>query len=174
MENKTWTWILLIIVVILLFTALGVIYWTSFKVKKVADSALNAAKNEESIVTPTSSPSNNQTPQPTLSMPAADVEGADLVDVPRSSGAIMSLYEKNDEGTVTNLEYFVRANSNDILEFYKSTLLSKDWLLRAADNKALNFSKPDAEVSIEIVDEDKSANITQYQIHWFKIQEEST
>ena len=169
--NK-WTWILLMIAVTLVVSAAGVIYWTSVKAKRIANSALDSGANVQTVLTPTPSPASSKTPTATISMPTSEVEGEDLSDVPRFNGAVRSSYDKNDDGSVINIEYYGQASSKEILEFYKTNLPVKEWILRAESVGALNFSKSEAEISIEIVDEDKTAKITQYKIHYFKVQTE--
>jgi len=164
---KKGLWITLIVVLFLVGLASGVIYWSFVKTKDIANSALDAAKNAQSVTTPKPSPSISSTPVG-LSLPSADVAGEDLLDVPRYSGSMRAAYDKNDDGTVVNLEYVSSASAKEILDFYKKTLPNSDWILRAGDNLGLTFSKTGADLTIEIVEENN--NLTQYRIHLFRTQ----
>lgn len=170
MNSKKWVWVLLIIVVILVATAGGVIYWSFNKAKKVADSALHSVQSNQ---TPSSSSSPGasslQSPQSTLSMPASDVIGEDLADVPRFPDSIRTSYEKQT-ADVVNLEYMAKASQDQILKFYKDQLPARGWLLRAEDPTSLSFSNDNADLSIEIIEQDKTAGITHYKIHYIMTQ----
>ncbi|MBM2820948.1 MAG: hypothetical protein HW405_708 [Candidatus Berkelbacteria bacterium] len=171
MRGKKITITLLVILLFIIGFIGGVVYWTFVRTKNIANSALDAAKNAQSVTAP-SPTSVKSTPVPTLTMPEKDVEGEDLSDVPRFSSSIRSDYSKSDDGQVTNIEYFTSTSIQEILQFYKDTLLKTDWLLRAEDTGALTFSKVDANATIEIINQDKSAKITQYQIHFFVVKQE--
>lgn len=159
---------MLIIVVLLVATAVGVIYWTSYKANKIANSAIDASKKSQTALTaePSSSVSNIKTP---VALPATDSDGEDLTDVPRYPDSIRTSFDKNDDSSVVNLEYVAKENGSKILDFYKKTLVENGWILRAEDPSALSFSGQAADLSIEIVGEDKLSEITQYQIHSIKV-----
>lgn len=162
-------WITLIVVLFIVGFAGGVIYWSFVKTKNIATSALDAAKNAQSVTTPTPSPSISSTPI-ALSLPTADVAGEDLPDMPRYKGSMRTAYDKNDDGTEVNLEYIVSSGSKAILDFYKKTLVDNGWILFAEGSQNLNFSKSQTDVSIEIMEENN--NLTQYRIHFFRTQGE--
>lgn len=162
---KKGLWITLIVVLFIVGFAGGVIYWSLVRTKNITNSALDAAKNAQSVTTPTPSPSISQAPGG-LTMPTADAPGEDLADVPRFSGAIRSDYDSTDK--VINLEYFAKATASEILDFYKKTLPNFEWILRAEDGQGLTFNKAGADLTIEIVEED--SNIAQYRIHFFRTQ----
>lgn len=169
MRQKNWFWVLLIFVIFLVALTAGVIYWTSFKAKKMADSVVDTANKAETVLTPTPTSSISSTPGAQVTMPSADSEGEDLANVSRYPNSIRTAYDKNDDSSVINIEYMVKESSAKILEYYKTTLVQKDWILRAEDPSALSFSGPEADISIEIMSEDKISSISQYQIHYIKI-----
>ncbi len=166
---KNWLWVTLIIALFLVGLAGGIIYWSLVKTKNIANSALDAAKNAESVTTPTPSPSISTIPV-ALNMPSADVAGEDLADVPRYSGSMRTGYDKNDDGTEINLEYITSSSTKEILDFYKKTLVDNGWTLFAEGSQNLNFSKSQTDVSIEIIEANN--NLIQYRIHSFRTQGE--
>ena len=168
--KKNWKSFVLVILIFVLGFSGGVFYCTYLKTKNISSSALNAAKNSQSFITPTPTASSSAVAKPVsnLKIPDIDVEGADLADVPRYPGSIRSIYEKSTDGTQVLIEYYAKESSSKIWEYYKNTL--KDtWTLMSADKQTLTFSKNGAELSIEIIDEDKTP-ITQYQISYTKVE----
>ena len=170
-KSKKWLWTLLITALFLVGFAGGVIYWSLVKTKNIANSVLDAAKNAQTVTTPTPSAANSTAPAGNLALPAADTPGEDLPDVPRFSGAIRSDYAQSTDNLVINLEYFAPAEAKNILDYYKKTLPNSDWILRAEDNRGLTFNKTGADLTIEIIEE--ASNLTQYRIHFFRTQGES-
>jgi hypothetical protein len=164
--KKSW-WIALIVVLFIVGFAGGVIYWSFVKTKNIANSALDAAKNIQTLTTPTPSLSISSTPV-ALSLPTADVPGQDLPDIPRYKGSMRTAYDQNDDGSEVNLEYVASASAQEILDFYKKTLVEKGWTLFAEGFHNLNFSQGETDVSIEIVEANNG--LTQYRIHSFQTQ----
>lgn len=167
--TKFWIVICMLgILLIFLASFGGTFYWLYTKAKRVSESLSDAAKKSQSFTTPSSTASSSKTPSGTLSMPASDVEGQDLADVPRYPNSLRDSFDQAKDGSQYIVEYFAQESSNKIFDYYKKTLQEKGWVLNSADPTSLNFSKTDAEATIEIVDEDKTTSVTWYRIQYIR------
>lgn len=168
MTQKNWFWILLTVVIFLVVLAGGVIYWTFFKAKKITDSVIDSSQKSPSILTPSSSGEATSTPTPEV-LPTADIDGEDISGINRYRDSVRIEFDKNDDSSVINVGYMAKETGQNILEYYKSDLVNKGWIIRAEDSSSLSFSNSEADLSIEITSENKVDMITQYLIHYIKI-----
>ena len=166
MKKKSWFW-LIIIVFVVGFVA-GVFYWTYLKTRRIANSALEAGQEAGKYLTP--SPTNNQEASgAVLTLPAEDVAGKDLVDIPRYPNSIRSIYDESDDRIT--LEYFAKASSDKIIDYYQSLITENGLSLVAKDESSMNFSTDKAEVMIDIIDQDETP-VAQYQILYTPVEGE--
>ena len=145
--------IIIIVILILLLLGGGVGYYIYYRAKKAVQQISDTASSN----TPSSSSEEGK-------LPAADVAGTDLAEVPRFTNSIRSYYNQNQDINFTQLKYKAKATSAEIMDFYKKQMPSLGWTLTGSDDTSLTYSKNNIEATITINDTVNS--ITTYQLDY--------
>ena len=147
--------IIVIILVILILLGGGTGYYLYYRAKKAIKSVTNSIP-----ATTFSNTSSGDTSQ----MPAKDVTGADLTDISRYPLSIRTAYNKNSDGTYTDINYKVKATSDQILTYYKTQLPANGWTLSNSQEDSLSYQKGNDEITVNILDTTDS--ITEYTLEF--------
>jgi|GEM_PF-3018197 len=66
-------------------------------------------------------------------LPAQDVAGQDVPDLPRFPGAIMTGYDSSQNNI--NLEYLARSHLEEVADYYSAVMSEDGWLLQAIETE---------------------------------------
>ena len=153
-NSKKTNLVLIAIIIILALVVIGggIGYYAYYRLKKSAQKSTNEIAN--------TSPAASEEGK----MPDSDVAGTDLTDVPRYPNSIRFNYQKSEAMNYTQIQYKVKATSDEILNYYKKQMPSLGWTLISSENKSLSYSKELNQVSITVNDTVNS--ITSYQLDY--------